>query len=150
MIESQIGAPRNAGDVLGMDESQRAAYLQSMGVKNAVPPLPWSPCLKNQKTGVILPWSAMLAEQRDVLVNCDEQGRTDPSLWADRLPDMQEEAPDALMDEALAQATRKTVDSVLAPLRPTMALTEQAPADAGYGDAVPFADIENLLDKAEF
>ncbi len=143
MTESQIGAPRNAGDVLGMDESQRAAYLQSMGVKNAVPPLPWSPCLKNQKTGVILPWSAMLAEQRDILVNCDEQGRTDPALWAGR-------APDALMDEALAQATRKTVDSVMAPFRPTMALTEQPPADAGYGDAVPFADIENLLDKAEF
>ena len=137
MTESQIGAPRNAGDVLGMDESQRAAYLQSMGVKNAVPPLPWSPCLKNQKTGVILPWSAM-------------QGRTDPSLWADRLPDLREEAPDVLMDEALAQATKKTVQSVMAPFRPTMALTEQPPADAGYGDAVPYADIENLLDKAEF
>ena len=135
MTESQIGAPRNAGDVLGMDESQSAAYLQSMCVKNAVPPLPWS---------------AMLAEQRDILVNCDEQGRTDPSLWADRLPDLQEEAPDALMDEALAQATRKTVDSVMAPFRPTMALTEQPPADAGDGDALPFADIENLLDKAEF
>ena len=150
MTEIQNGAPRDAGAVLGMDESQRAAYLQSMGIKNAIPPLPWSPCLKNQKTGVILPWSAMLAEQRDVLVNCDEQGRTDPALWADRLPELQEEAPDALMDEALAQATRKTVQSVMAPFKPTMKLSEQAPADAGYGDAVPYADIENLLAQAEY
>ena len=149
MTESQIGAPRNAGDVLGMDESQRAAYLQSMGVKNAVPPLPWSPCLKNQKTGVILPWSAMLAEQRDVLVNCDEQGRTDPALWADRLPDLQE-APGDLMDEALREATRKTAEKTMAGMRPTMKLSEQAPADAGYGDAVPYADIENLLAQAEY
>ena len=149
MTEIQSGAPRDAGAVLGMDESQRAAYLQSMGVKNAVPPLPWSPCLKNQKTGVILPWSAMLAEQRDVLVNCDEQGRTDPALWADRLPDLQE-APGDLMDEALREATRKTAEKTMAGMRPTMKLSEQAPADAGYGDAVPYADIENLLAQAEY
>ena len=53
MTESQIGAPRNAGDVLGMDESQRAAYLQSMGVKNAAErkPRPERPASSERPAG---------------------------------------------------------------------------------------------------
>lgn len=55
--------------------------MRQMGATNTEGPLPLSPYLKNIKTGVILPWSAPLAEQRDIMVNCDIDGNTDPVMW---------------------------------------------------------------------
>lgn len=58
------------------------AMMQAMGAQNVSPPLPRSAYLKNKNTGVILPWSAGLAEQRDIMVNCDANGNTDPAAWS--------------------------------------------------------------------
>lgn len=55
--------------------------MRKLGAKNVAPPLAPSTHLKNIKTGVIFPWTAALAEQRDILVNCDENGNTDPVVW---------------------------------------------------------------------
>lgn len=37
--------------------------------------------LKNKRTGLVLPWNEMLAEQTDIMVNCDASGNTDPEAW---------------------------------------------------------------------
>lgn len=55
--------------------------MAEMGARNAAPPLPRSSHLKNVKTGLIFPWSPGMAEQRDLLVNCDASGNTDPAAW---------------------------------------------------------------------
>lgn len=55
--------------------------MRKLGAMNAAPPLAPSTHLKNRITGVILPWTPGLAEMRDILVNCDEYGNTDPAAW---------------------------------------------------------------------
>lgn len=81
--------PAAAGVVLDQDFAADAiARMRAMGAQNVDPPLPRSAYLKNIKTGVILPWSIGLAEQRDIMVNCDSEGNTDPSAWTNTvMPD---------------------------------------------------------------
>lgn len=67
------------------DEESRLALMQKLGVVNAIPPLPHSPCLKNIKTGVVLPWNELLAAQRDLVVCCDENGNTDEAVWGPKV-----------------------------------------------------------------
>jgi len=75
------GAAPNTGAIFDMDDNARIAYMKSMGAKNVDPPLVHSSHVKNIKTGLILPWNEMLAEQRDIMVNCDANGNTDPAAW---------------------------------------------------------------------
>lgn len=75
------GAVPNNGAIFDMDDNARIAYMKSMGAKNVDPPLVRSSHVKNVKTGLVLPWNEMLAEQRDIMVNCDANGNTDPSAW---------------------------------------------------------------------
>lgn len=75
--------PAAASIVLDQDFAANAVeHMRAMGAQNVEPPLPRSAFLKNIKTGLILPWSEGLAEQRDLMVNCDAYGNTDPSAWA--------------------------------------------------------------------
>lgn len=79
----------------------RVAKMRELGAVNAAPPLAPSTHLKNKFTGVIFPWSAALAEQRDILVNCDENGNTDPEAWQPHiLADSQISDPSDLMTRA--------------------------------------------------
>lgn len=55
--------------------------MRRLGAMNAAPPLAPSTHLKNKITGVVLPWTPGLAEMRDILVNCDANGNTDPAAW---------------------------------------------------------------------
>lgn len=73
-------APSNSA-IFDMNENERIAYMKSMGAKNVDPPLVRSSHVKNVKTGLVLPWNEMLAEQRDIMVNCDANGNTDPAAW---------------------------------------------------------------------
>lgn len=83
------------------------AEMRKLGAVNAAPPLAPSTHLKNIKTGIIFPWSAALAEQRDILVNCDASGNTDPAVWKQsmlseqNLPDQSE-----LMQQAYANLSK--------------------------------------------
>lgn len=79
--------------------------LRSLGARN-VDPLAPSTHLKNIHTGVIFPWSPALAEHRDILVNCDASGNTDPAVWKRTAP-KDGEFPDAheLIAEAYARIT---------------------------------------------
>ena len=75
--------PAAVGVVLDQDFAANAvAHMRAMGAQNVDPPLPRSAFLKNIKTGLVLPWSEALAEQRDLMQNCDASGNTDPSAWA--------------------------------------------------------------------
>lgn len=59
----------------------RVESMRAMGATNVDPPLARSAYLKNIKTGLVLPWTPGLAEQRDIMVNCDVNGNTDPAAW---------------------------------------------------------------------
>lgn len=75
------GAAPNTGAIFDMNDNERIAYMKSMGAKNVDPPLVRSSHVKNIKTGIVFPWNEMLAEQRDIMVNCDANGNTDPAAW---------------------------------------------------------------------
>lgn len=70
--------PRNILD-LPQDDMMRA--LETTGAMNAAPALARSTHLKNKVTGIVLPWNPLLAEQRDIMENCDANGNTDPAAW---------------------------------------------------------------------
>lgn len=77
-----VSSPTGADVFEIASESGRAAYLKSLGARNADPPLPHSPCLRIKATGRVLPWNELLAEQRDLAECCDANGNTDPEAWA--------------------------------------------------------------------
>lgn len=84
--------------------------MRKLGAKNVTPPLAPSTHLKNIKTGIIFPWTAALAEQRDILVNCDANGNTDPAVWKQTVRSEQE-LPDQsdLMQQAYANLHKPQV-----------------------------------------
>lgn len=57
------------------------AIMSELGAVNTGPALARSSHLKNIKTGRVFPWTEILAEQRDILVNCDANGNTDEASW---------------------------------------------------------------------
>lgn len=72
--------------IMSTDDPQvREQLMRQMGVANLDPPLPHSPCLKIIKTGRVLPWNELLAEQHDLVVCCDENGNTDEAAWKDKV-----------------------------------------------------------------
>jgi hypothetical protein len=145
---------QDASAVFNLDSEERAGFLQHLGVKNATPPLAHSPCLKNKKTGLILPWNPMLAEQRDILECCDESGNTNPEAWQDKVQEDSPEDDSELMTAALTEATSRQnqiAQENMSSFRPTLRQDEQPKQSGEYGnDAVSYEDIDNLLSKAEF
>lgn len=145
---------QDVSTVFNLNSEERAGFLEHLGVKNATPPLAHSPCLKNKKTGIILPWNPMLAEQRDILECCDEQGNTDPAAWQDKVQEDSSEDERELMAAALSEATsrqNKIAQEKMSSFRSTMKKMDQPAQSDQYGDeAVPYEDIEKLMLKAEF
>lgn len=145
---------QDVSTVFNLNSEERAGFLEHLGVKNATPPLAHSPCLKNKKTGIILPWNPMLAEQRDILECCDEQGNTDPAVWQDKVQEDNSEDERELMAAALNEATSrqsKIAQEGMSSFRSTMKKMDQPAQSDQYGDeAVPYEDIEKLMSKAEF
>lgn len=145
---------QDVSTVFNLNSEERAGFLEHLGVKNATPPLAHSPCLKNKKTGIILPWNPMLAEQRDILECCDEQGNTDPAAWQDKVQEDNSEDERELMAAALNEATSrqsKIAQEGMSSFRSTMKKMDQPAQSDQYGDeAVPYEDIEKLMSKAEF
>lgn len=145
---------QDVSTVFNLNSEERAGFLEHLGVKNATPPLAHSPCLKNKKTGIILPWNPMLAEQRDILECCDEQGNTDPAAWQDKVQEDSSEDERELMAAALSEATsrqNKITQEKMSSFRSTMKKMDQPAQSDQYGDeAVPYEDIEKLMSKAEF
>lgn len=101
-------APLSSGIVLDQDfAANRVEYMRAMGAINIDPPLARSSHLKNIKTGLVLPWSPGLAEQRDIMVNCDANGNTDTAAWAGTVNPVgyTESEQDALMQQAMTAIT---------------------------------------------
>ena len=86
---ANVGRPIGGYDpssIMDIDDDQaRLAMMRQMGVANVDPPLPHSPCLKNIRTGRVLPWNELLAAQRDLVVCCDEDGNTDEAVWGPKV-----------------------------------------------------------------
>lgn len=82
MFQPTPVAPESPQIVLDQNFAEnRVEALSRLGAANAGPPLVRSTHLKNKFTGLVLPWSQGLAEQRDLMVNCDASGNTDPAAW---------------------------------------------------------------------
>lgn len=74
--------PQDLHNILDIrDTTARQQALYTAGAKNAVPPLPRSSHLRSKKNGIVFPWDATLAEQRDIMECCDSNGNTDPKAW---------------------------------------------------------------------
>lgn len=120
-----------------LDESfaeNRVENLRALGAQNTEPPLPRSAFLKNTKTGLILPWSLGLAEQRDIMVNCDAYGNTDPSAWMNTVneQDYTPEEHAALMQAAYQAVQGHEVYTVPQAVAPVMNEQPELPHGAKH------------------
>lgn len=110
MLQPTPVAPVDPKIVLDEDfANNRVAYMKELGAQNVDAPLPRSAFLKNIKTGVVLPWTLGLAGMRDIMVNCDAEGNTDPVAWAasvDQRTYSQEEQQQ-LLDQAKSQLIKQ-------------------------------------------
>lgn len=113
-------SPLPSGQVLDQNFAlNRVDAMRAMGAKNVDPPLARSAFLKNINTGLILPWSPGLAEQRDIMVNCDASGNTDPSAWEAGVNPV-EYSPteqDALMQQAMTAIAGRREHEIPMPTR---------------------------------
>lgn len=78
-----------------VSEEARIAYMKSLGARNMDPPLVRSTHLKIIASGRVLPYDEMLAEQRDLVQNCDQFGNTDPAAWGPQVDHHTVVDPDA-------------------------------------------------------
>lgn len=128
------------GSIL-LDENfaaQAPAMMKELGAVNVDGPLPRSAFLKNIKTGVVLPWSPTLAEMRDIMVNCDAQGNTDPQFWQASVNPQpySEEEHQALLEQAYSSLTAA---GYAMHSTPSSVLNEHVDEPMPYG-AQPLAD----------
>lgn len=126
-------------------ENERIAYMKSLGAKNVDPPLPKSSHLKIIATGRVLPYNDMLAEQRDLVQNCDQFGNTDPAVWGQTV-DTTEVSPEEhrlamlrAMETVLGQANQMTAPG----RQPQVDPSTSYPADYPKG-IIAISDIQNL------
>lgn len=124
--------PANPDVILDQHFAANAmAEMSKLGAVNAAPPLAPSTHLINKNTGVIFPWSPALAEQRDVLLNCDENGNTDPAVWRRNLiPERNMMGQEELMQQAYASLRAGGTFMQAAPPRPNTAEPVQMPHGA--------------------
>lgn len=128
-------------------EEARADIMRQMGVMNADPPLPHSPCLKNIRTGVVLPWNELLAQQKDLVVCCDEDGNTDPAAWEPKV------ITETVSNEALALMAQQTmfVSEADNPYEHYMPKAKQVTGATEYErhGVIPYAEVRQLWEKLD-
>lgn len=126
------------------DISARTAFLQRLGARNAYPPLPHSPCLKNKKTGVVLPWNELLAEQQEFFDCCDEAGNTNPEAWQDKV------LPEGVSDDIDSQVlVIKQMEEQNNQYRVNNAVDLTPRPEQYPDDIVPFDQVESLIKQME-
>lgn len=84
MQASNVYQPKDLGALFNQTPSQIMDTLERAGESSGAVGrtlLPRSSHLRNKKTGIVFPWSAMLAEQTDIMEPCDASGNTDPAAW---------------------------------------------------------------------
>lgn len=142
MVRQQPQPVRQENPEVILDEdfaNNRVAKMRKMGATNAAPPLAPSTHLKNKVTGIIFPWTAALAEQRDILVNCDEFGNTDPAAWKNTM----------LTDEQVAEQSDL---SKIAAYTGVSHISKEAPVTPAVAEDAHLSgqseDVLHLLDKA--
>lgn len=150
-VSTQMGKPVGGYDpriLMDMDDSTRQATMRQMGVANLEPPLPHSPCLKVIKTGVVHPWNALLAAQRDLVVCCDENGNTDPSAWESKVdengPSQQELRIQAQRAMFVSKEMRQGNDSFMHYTPPVTQQNNDGKTEYERQGVISFSDIENL------
>lgn len=126
-------------------EEARVAYMKALGARNMDPPLVRSTHLKIKASGRVLPYDEMLAEQGDLVQNCDQFGNTDPAVWGPQVvhvevdPDAQRLAMAKAQEAILSQAAQMTSHGRQPQLDPAKPL----PVDYPPG-VIAVADIQNL------
>lgn len=141
--------PVNGYDARALLDAQtaeeRTAIARQMGVANIDPPLPHSPCLKNIKTGVVLPWNELLAAQRDLVVCCDTDGNTDEAVWGPKV------IQDAPSNEILAMMAQQQIFKKENPYELPMTQAKQVvgPTDYERLGVMPYSEIDKLQEKLD-
>lgn len=127
-------------ELMSADEENRLNMMRQMGVANIDGPLPHSPCLRNKKTGVILPWVEILALQRDLVECCDEEGNTDPEAWQPKVVPTYKRNPElTTMANRQVFEPKKTYEHPI----PETKQTDGVPEYEKLG-AVPYSRIDEL------
>ena len=143
-----IDGGMNGGSVFTQDDdAARIAYMKALGAVNVDPPLPRSSHLRNKKSGLVLPWNEMLAEQRDIMECCDAHGNTDPRAWMPTVDNTEIDEEARQMEILKAQSLvlaqgKKQSSGYEQPHTPV----EAQPMDMPYG-AIPLDDLSDERQK---
>lgn len=143
-----IDGGMNGGSVFTQDDdAARIAYMKALGAVNVDPPLPRSSHLRNKKSGLVLPWNEMLAEQRDIMECCDVHGNTDPRAWMPTVDNTEIDEEARQMEILKAQSLvlaqgKKQSSGYEQPHTPV----EAQPMDMPYG-AIPLDDLDDERQK---
>lgn len=139
----------SADALMDADAETRANMMSNMGVRNAMPPLPHSPCVRNRRTGVVLPWNELLSEQQDLFDCCDEEGNTDPAAWEDKVirnaPSQQElsmMARERLF--VIRDAQSQGQQGFARPVEPAVQRNTSGVSELEKLGVTPYANIANL------
>lgn len=135
---------QDVSNLLNMDDEARLAYMKQMGVRNILPPLPHSPCLKNKKTGIVLPWNNLLAEQQDLVECCDEHGNTDPAAWQPKVITKEAMTQEELLMRSQQQIIMQQFEDKQFARPATDTHPNEGPSDYERLGVIAFADIQKL------
>ena len=138
------------------DDAARVAYFKQMGAQNCDPPLQHSPFLRNKKTGAILPWEPILAEQTEILECCDAYGNTDPAAWQPLVIEEEELDPQeaqiiAMQHLAQVNQSKRFINNEMRNMgvhQQSMPVEQPVPEGMPYG-AIPYDDVQALVKQLE-
>lgn len=146
-------------NLLELPQDEMMQELQRVGAMNSSPPLVRSSHLKNKDTGMVFAWNPLLAEQRDIMVNCDINGNTDPEAWEPTVDhreystDERDAAYWAARDSVVRQAMDMSGTYVQSLQESSIPQTNRVPGDVQPLDqyySKMAKDVQKLNDSLEF
>lgn len=127
------------------DLEARNAELKRLGVVNTEPPLPHSPCLKNKRTGRVLPWNELLANQHDLVECCDANGNTDEAAWGPLVVSTPVNEGQLLALKARAEAAQARIAQQNSRVIPPASRMSDGTKELQKHGAMLFSEIDNMI-----
>lgn len=143
------------GAVFAFDnEAERVNWMRSMGAKNVNPPLAHTKFVRIKANGRVLPWNSLLADQTELVENCDEHGNTDKAAWendivTDELDSIGEDEQQLLAMEKSRRTAQIQAEQIQSEYRAEDAVSVEPRPVELPPDIVPYDRVQDLMAMLE-
>jgi hypothetical protein len=143
------------GQVFAFDnEAERVNWMRSMGAKNVNPPLEHTKFVRIKANGRILPWNPLLADQTELVENCDKDGNTDRAAWeqdiiADELDAISEDEQQLMAMEKSRRTAQIQAEQLQSEYRAEDAVSVEPRPTELPPDIVPYDRVQELVSMLE-